>query len=262
MALILGIYRRLVAAIGAFTARPFRDHVLRGHFGSALATVDAGFLAALAVGIGAALVLLSNLLEHLLASYQPQVYAVFFGLIAASVVLVGRRVATWSAKATLAFGAGAVGAFLLVGLSPTATPESPWFLAVSGALAVCALILPGISGAFILVLLGKYRYVLERLGDGDLVALLPVIGGAVVGLLAFARVLAWLLERHGIVTLATLSGFLLGSLRKVWPWQETIGTLTVNVTPPPGLGPMAVAALLAIAGAALVLLLDRADAEV
>lgn len=256
MALILGIYRRLVHAIGAFTQRGFRTNLVRGRVRAALEDVDAGFLAALAVGIGTALVLLANVLEHLLTAYQPQVYAAFFGLIAGSVVLVARRVERWGAGEGTAFAAGALGAFLLVGLSPTTTPQTAVFLAASGALAVCALILPGISGAFILVLLGKYRFVLEQLAGGNLVALLPVIGGGVVGLLAFSRVLAWLLDRHGSITLAVLSGFLLGSLRKVWPWQETLGALMVNVAPP-GAGPMLVAAGIAVAGAALVFLMDR-----
>lgn len=261
MALILGIYRRLVTAIGAVTEASFRHSIRRGRVLEASKTIDAGFLAALAVGIGIALVTLANLLEHLLTAYQPQVYAAFFGLILASVYLVGRRVETWSGATIAMFAGGAVGAFWLVGLSPTTTPETPLFLAASGALAVCALILPGISGAFILVLLGKYRFVLELLGSGNLIGLLPVIGGAVVGLLAFSRVLAWLLERHYALTLSLLSGFLLGSVRKVWPWQETLGSLTVNVRPPPGIEPVLVAAGLALAGMVLVVLLDRGGTE-
>ena len=257
MALILGIYRRLVSAIGAVTQRDFRTHLLNGRIGAALDAVDAGFLAALATGIACALVLLANLLEHLLVTYEPQVYAAFFGLIAGSVVLVGRRVEDWGPSRVGAFAVGAAVAFLIVGLSPTSTPETPLFLASSGALAVCALILPGVSGAFILVLLGKYRWVLEQLAGGQIVALLPVVAGAIVGILAFSRLLAWLLDRYAAVTLATLSGFLLGSLRKVWPWQETTGTLTVNVAPPPGPEPVVAAIALAAAGLLLVYLLDR-----
>lgn len=256
MALILGIYRRLVTAIGAVTEKPFRASLLRGRLSEAAKIIDALFLASLAAGIGLALVTLASLLGHLLAWYEPQVYAAFFGLILASVFLVGRRVERWTYATVGMFVLGTVGAYIIVGLSPTSTPDTPMFLAASGALAVCALILPGISGAFILVLLGKYRFVLELLGDGDIVALLPVIGGGVVGLLAFSRFLAWLLERHYAMTLSLLSGFLLGSVRKVWPWQETVGSLTVNVRPPHGLEQMLVAAALALAGMALVVLLD------
>ena len=232
MALILGIYERLVAAIGAVTERPFRAALARGRVGDALRTIDAGFLAALAVGIAAALLTLANLLEHLLTTYPTYVYAAFFGLIGASVVLVGRRVDGWNAVRRALFGAGAVGAFTLVGLAPTHTPSGALFLAASGALAVCALILPGISGAYILVLLGKYRWALERL-------------------------LAWLLRTAPNATLAVLAGFLLGSLRKVWPWQESVGALTVNVLPPPAVGPVLVALLIAVVGAALVIVMDR-----
>ena len=257
MALILGIYQRLVTAIGAVTERPFRAALAQGRIRTALHTIDAGFLAALAIGILAALLTLANLLEHLLGTYPTYVFAAFFGLIAASVVLVGRRVDGWNPTRRLLFGAGAVGAFALVGLAPTDTPDGPLFLAASGALAVCALILPGISGAYILVLLGKYQWALDRVGNGDLVALLPVIAGAAVGLLAFARLLAWLLRTYPNATLAVLAGFLLGSLRKVWPWQETHEALTVNVLPPPDPAPLLIAVAIAMAGAAVVLALDR-----
>lgn len=257
MALILGIYERLVTAIGAVTERPFRTSLAKGRIREALVRIDAGFLAALGVGIVVALLGLANLLEHLLTAYPTYVFAAFFGLIAASVALVGRRVDGWNPVRRAFFGAGAVGAFALVGLAPTDTPDHALFLAASGALAVCALILPGISGAYILVLLGKYRWALDRLGSGDLVALLPFLAGAGFGLLAFARLLAWLLRTYPNATLAALAGFLLGSLRKVWPWQEAIGALTVNVLPPPGAVPVLIAVAIAVAGAVLVLALDR-----
>lgn len=258
MALILGIYQRLVTAIGAVTERPFRAALAKGRLAEAVGRIDAGFLGALGVGILAALLTLANLLEHLLVHHQSHVFAGFFGLIAASVLVVARRVDGWDPLRRGLFGAGAVGAFALVGLAPTTTPDHPLFLAASGALAVCALILPGISGAYILVLLGKYRWALEQIGNGDIVALLPMLAGAVVGLLAFARLLAWLLRRYPNATLAVLAGFLLGSLRKVWPWQETVGALTVNVAPPAGFAPAAIAVAIAVAAAALVLVLDRA----
>ena len=261
MALILGIYERLVTALGAVTQRPFRAALAGGRVREALRTIDAGFLAALAFGILAALVTLANLLEHLLATYPAYVFAGFFGLIAASVVLVGRRVDGWNPVRRMLFGAGAVGAFSLVGLAPTDTPDGPLFLAASGALAVCALILPGISGAYILVLLGKYQWALERVGNGDVLALLPVIAGAVVGLLGFARLLAWLLRTYPNATLAVLAGFLLGSLRKVWPWQDTYETITVNVLPPPDPAPVLIAVAIAAAGAVAVLALDRVAPE-
>ena len=121
---------------------------------------------------------------------------------------------------------GAVGAYLVVGMVPVQTPETWWFLMLSGALAICAMILPGLSGSFILVLLGKYEYFVRAVNDRDFVALFWAGIGAVIGLVTFAQVLSWLFKRYRDVTVAVLTGFMLGSLRKVWPWKETLEFIT------------------------------------
>ncbi|MDZ7704328.1 MAG: DUF368 domain-containing protein [Trueperaceae bacterium] len=150
----------------------------------------------------------------------------------------------------------ALGAFLLVGLSPAESPDAAWFLFLSGALAVSALILPGISGAFILVLLGKYEYILGAVSRLD-IATIAVVGlGAVIGLISFVQLLYRLFDRAYNLTIALLCGFMLGSLRKVWPWQETDGKLSVNVLPPFDLQ-MIYALLLAVVGFGLVFIADR-----
>lgn len=259
MALILGIYERLVTAIGAVTEAPFRRALRSGAWRRAWTAVDGTFLAALAAGILTAALTLSALLHHLLTAYPTQVYATFFGLVFASAFVVGRRVGAWDVALAALFAAGAAGAFVLVGLTPASTPDSPWFLALSGALGVCALVLPGISGAFILVLLGKYHFVIERISSADVVGLAPVIAGGIVGLLAFARLLAWLLRSYYRPTLAVLAGFLLGSLRKVWPWQEEVSALAAQPLPPPSPAAALAALLLALAGAAAVVALDRSS---
>jgi putative membrane protein len=120
---------------------------------------------------------------------------------------------------------GAVGTYLLVGMVPVSTPNAPWFLFMSGAIAICAMILPGISGSLMLVLLGKYHYVLEAVNNHDFVTLLLVASGAGVGLITFVRLINWLLNRQHDLTMAVLTGLMLGSLRKVWPWKETMEIL-------------------------------------
>jgi putative membrane protein len=260
MALILGIYPRLIAALGSLSrARPWRL-LLQGRPLRAARAIDAGFLLALAAGIGVALASLPGLLHGLLERYPVGVYAVFFGLIAASAwVVVGhirgpRRVAVaWALV-------GALGAFLLVGVTPRTTPDGPWVLAGAGALAVSALLLPGVSGAFVLVLLGKYDTVLAALSRLDPAVIAPFAAGMAVGLVTFSRLLAAALRTYPTAVLGLLAGVLVGALRKVWPWQVADGPTRV-ATLPPGAADLAVALALALAAAALVVLLERAGAS-
>jgi putative membrane protein len=181
------------------------------------------------------------------------------------VLLVGRRIGNRTAPRWALFLAGAGAAWGLVGLTPAQTPDAAWFLFLSGALAVSALLLPGISGAFVLVLLGKYSYVLEALSDGDIAALGALGAGVVFGVLTFSQVLGWLFRRYHDATLALLCGVMFGSLRKVWPWQAVSDGLTVNLAPPAdiwsGEQGLAWALLLALVGAAVVILLDWASAR-
>lgn len=260
MALILGIYEHLIESLRSLARRPFLTHLLQGRLAQALAAVDAPFLAAVAAGILTSVLSLSHLLTSVLEARPVFVHAFFFGLILASVVLVGRRVRRRTAWNWVLFVLGAAGAYLLVGATPAQTPEQPWFLFLSGALAVSALLLPGISGAFVLVLLGKYSYVLEAVTRGDVVALGSVAAGAAAGLLSFTQVLGWLFRRFHDATLALLSGVMLGSLRKLWPWQVDVSGVTLNQPPP--VDPWSLqngaawALLLAVVGAALVTALD------
>lgn len=248
MALILGIYRRLIDALGALTRGDTWRAVRRGDLGTAWRAVDATFLLALALGIGVAIVTLAAPLGWLLANRRSSIYALFFGLIAASAVLVVGRAHRRGASTWAWAAAGAVAAFVLVGATPATTPENAWFLLLAGAVAVSALLLPGLSGAFILVLLGKYEYVLAALSARDLAVLVPFALGLGLGLLAFSRALAVLLRRHHDPTMGLLAGVLLGSLRKVWPWQMDAGTVSVNQLPPAA-SEVVWALLLALAGA-------------
>ncbi len=258
MALVLGVYQPLLTAIGSFTRAAFWRELIRGRFGAALGSVDGKFLLLIAAGLFSAILLLSPLVSHLLGRYPTLVAAFFFGLVLASTVVAGRRVRRWSPLALLLVLLGAVGAFVLVGLTPSQTPSGPLFLLLSGALAVCALVLPGLSGAFVLVLLGKYDVALAAVTALDLSVILPLGLGAVIGLLSFARLLAYLLRHHHDVILALLTGFIFGSLRKVWPYLQPDGAATwpwgaldSNVW---------LVTLLVVIGSAAVLMLERGGA--
>jgi putative membrane protein len=224
MAFILGIYETLVESIRRVGRPAFWQALLGGRIAEALALINARFLLALGAGILAAVLSLAKLLSWLLRNHPVPLWSFFFGLILASVVVVSRRIDRWSPALVGALVAGTAGAFWLVGLVPAETPTAPWFLFLSGALAITAMILPGISGSFILVLLGKYQYVLDAVNARDVVTLGWFVAGIAVGIVSFAQLLGWLFKRHHDLTVALLTGFMLGSLRKVWPWKADVLT--------------------------------------
>ena len=224
MAFILGIYEELIDAIRSFDLTTLRL-LASFRFEAALRRIPWRFLMSVGTGIMLAVFSLSRVLGWLLENRPILIWSFFLGLICASVVTVSRHVDRWRPAQVLSAAGGTVGAYLLVGLVPVSTPEAPWFLFLCGALAICAMILPGISGSFILVLLGKYRYVLEAVTDRDFIVLGLVAAGAVVGIISFSRLLGTLLSRYHDLTVALLTGLMLGSLRKVWPWKETVRSM-------------------------------------
>jgi putative membrane protein len=226
MAFILGIYEELIMSIRAAAQPPFWRALLKLRIPDALRAVNAGFLSAVAIGILLAILTLAQGLEWMLNNQPVMLWSFFFGLVLASVVAVSNRIKQWTPQLLLATLVGAVGAYLLVGTVPVQTPESWWFLILSGALAICAMILPGISGAFILVLLGKYQFVLGAVNQRDFVTVGLVGIGAVIGLISFAQILGWLFKRFHDMTVAILIGLMVGSLRKIWPWKEVVASIT------------------------------------
>lgn len=225
IALICGIYHDLLAAIQSFNVRALKM-LFRLDFKGVLGTVHWKFLLALGSGIGIAILSLAHTINYLLVHQQPSVYSLFFGLIGASVYILGKSVEFNKVPNLLSFIVGAVGAFFIVGLIPTETPNALPVIFLSGFIAICAMILPGISGAFILLILGKYAYITGMLKnpfvpENFLVILIFCLGCAS-GLMAFSRFLNWLLDRHYQITLALLTGFMCGSLRKIWPWKEAV----------------------------------------
>jgi len=268
IAFIVGIYEELIASIRAAARPPFWKALTSLRIGEALQAVNAGFLIALLSGILLAIFTLAKGLEWLLVHQPVYLWSFFFGLVLASVWTVSKRIPRWSPLLAGALLVGAVGAYIVVGLVPLQTPESAWYLFFSGALAICAMILPGISGSFILVLLGKYQYVLGAVNQRDFVTIAIFGAGAVIGLVSFAQVLGWLFKRYHDLAVALLTGLMVGSLRKIWPWKEVLATITdrhgaliptveANVLPATFGSEVLIALGLAILGFVAVLLLDR-----
>ncbi len=231
IAFITGIYEDLLAAIKSFDLTFFK-RVAQLQFGSALSGVHVRFLFSLLCGIGVAVIAMSRVMHHLMQTYPIPVWSFFFGLICASIVVVGGKIGKLNVGRLVALAVGAVAGFIVVGLIPVHTPETLWFLFFSGALAICAMILPGISGAFILLLLGKYEFITGALkqpfsGDNILV-ILVFAAGCILGIMGFSRLLNYFLRNYHSITLAVLTGFMVGSLRKIWPFKDVLETVTIR----------------------------------
>ena len=268
MAFILGIYEELVMSIRAGARAPFWRALLKLDIRAALNAVNAPFLIAVLAGIAVAVLTLASGLEWLLENRPVMIWSFFFGLVLASIVTVRKRIRRWTPTLWAALLAGAVGAYFVVGAVPLQTPETAWFLFLSGMLAICAMILPGISGSFILVLVGKYQFVLAAVNQRDLFSLGILAIGAVVGIVTFAQVLAWLFKRYHDLTVALLIGLMAGSLRKIWPWKKTVAwivdrhgeilpTVEQNYLPTAWSGELFLALGLALLAIVIVLALDR-----
>lgn len=228
VALILGIYHRLVDAI-SYIDRAFVKLVIDRRFKDAVEHADLRFLVSLGIGVLTGVGGLAIVMHHLLEHHAQLTNAVFFGLIIGSGVIVAKGIEKWSTSRFINIGCGIAFSAWLVGLSALQNPPNElWYLFFCGTVAICAMILPGISGAFILLILGRYEYVTGLLrgllkGDWSTNTILPVAifaTGCFVGLLSFSRVLRRLLANHKAATLACLCGFMLGSLRRIWPFKE------------------------------------------
>lgn len=257
MALVLGIYEQLLDAITSINGASIAAFA-RGRWATFSALVPWRFIATLVLGIAVAVLSVARVLESVLESNPDLLFGFFFGLVAASVLVVGRQLTRSPLIGLLVVAGAAVGA-AIVSISAAQGRDDPLSLFLSGAIAICAMILPGISGAFILLLLGQYATVLAAVNDRDLATIALVGGGAVIGLLLFARVLRRLLRRWHDATLAVLVGFMAGSLLKIWPWRtcvESVGErcLREDLLAPAANWPAVV--VLALTGALLVLAID------
>jgi putative membrane protein len=218
MAFIFGIYEELVFSIKKMSGEVLGLGI-RLKFSEAIKATPFAFLIPLGLGLLAAVFTLSSFLERALHDNPTYVWSFFFGLVVMSIIIVRRRVVTWDLHDKVSLVFAAVFAYWLVGLVPVETAATIPAFFFSGAVAVVAMILPGISGSFLLVLMGKYAQVLSAVNDRDFAVLFAVAAGAVIGLSLFSRVLTWLFAKHHDIAVATLTGFMVGSLRKIWPWK-------------------------------------------
>ena len=231
IALITGIYENLIGALRSIDVKVFRK-LLTFDIKEAVSKVHVRFLLVLFFGITMAILSLARLMNYLLHFHPVPTWSLFFGLIAASTLMVGKHVSLWLGKAGVSFVIGIVVATVIVNLIPLHTPESLWFIFLCGIIAICAMILPGISGAFILLILGKYEYVTAALKNPFLVHNFTIILvfciGCGIGLLGFSRILNYLLQKFHNLTLAFLTGLIAGSLQKIWPWKEIVETKVIR----------------------------------
>ena len=223
IAFILGIYANLINAIKSFD-RVWLKSVVMLDFRSVIDRPHFGFLLPLFTGIVCALLFFTRVvpLPELLLNYPEQIYGLFFGLIAGSVIVLFKEVVRLDRRTVLPLLAGIVIGLIVFNLVPMETPESAWFIFLSGMLALCAMLLPGISGSFILLILNKYAFVFNAIGYFRFSVIIPFALGAVTGLAMFSRVLSWLLKRYHQQTLVTIIGLLIASLWVIWPFQERI----------------------------------------
>ena len=236
MALILGIYERLVQAI-SHVDRTFLGHIKKRQWRNAAEHVDLRFLITLGCGIAIGIGGLATLMNWLLEFHLEPTLAAFFGLILASSFIVARTIDRWTMPSLLFVLAGAGFAYWLVAQPFMEGTDGYLYLFFCGMVAICAMILPGISGAFILLILGKYYYVtgiIKSFVHGEITvehitAIIIFASGCVIGLLAFSKFLRWLLARFHAQTMATLCGFMLGSLRRIWPFKEIPSELADGV---------------------------------
>ncbi len=221
IAFITGIYEELINSIRSIDTdalKMLKNFELKTFWEK----INGSFLLAVIGGIITSLLSLAKLMNYLLIIYPIPVWSFFFGLILISAPLILREIKKWSVGAVLAGVIGIAMAYWITIITPAQTPSHSLFIFLCGALAICAMILPGISGAFILLLLGKYEYMIKSLIGLDIEVVVVFILGCIVGILSFSRFLSWILQHYRFPTLALLAGFMLGSLNKVWPWKEVV----------------------------------------
>ena len=222
IALLTGIFERLINALKSFDVEAVRL-LLKFKFREFAQHVDFGFLLSVFVGIGVSIISVAKLLEFLFQSYPVYVWSFFFGLILVSVWFVGKSIGKIDVAAAVSFVVGAAVAFGLSVMNPATENTAFWYLIICGAVAVCSMILPGLSGSFVLILMGNYQLIMiYAVSHFDMGIIVPVAIGVVVGLLAFSHFLSWLLSRYARQTMAVLTGFIFGSLGTIWPWKNPV----------------------------------------
>lgn len=225
IAFISGIYEELIATISNINLKLFKTLFKEG-FAAFWNAANGNFVVALFSGIFISFVSFMKLAKYLLEYHPILIWSFFFGLIIASIYFVGKQITTWNLGTGMALGVGAIIAYFISTLPSMESNTSNYFLFIAGAIAICAMILPGISGSFILIIIGAYKTLSDAIHDVDLKKIIVFALGALVGLLSFSHVLKWLFKNYHNITLALLTGFIFGSLNKVWPWKKTVSWYT------------------------------------
>ncbi len=276
IAFISGIYEELIDSIKSISSSSLKL-LFTGKFKAFWAAVNGNFLISLLIGILFSIVALVKLITYLLAHEPVLIWSFFFGLVLASSITVCQSIERKSADRWVAFAIGTAAAYYVTIATPSETPDGLWFIFLCGAIAICAMILPGISGSFILLLMGKYTFIMNTikgLMEGgntgrNLLTLGTFAIGALIGIVSFSNLLSWLLKKWKDITVALLGGFMFGSLNKIWPWKEVVETyidshgeikplVEANIAPQ---GQILPAIGLAVAGFALVILIEKLAAR-
>ena len=228
IALLTGIFNELIGALNALLTPKAWKLLFKGSFREFWEYIHGTFLLWLGAGVVASVFSLAKLMEYVLSHHPVQTWAFFFGLILVSAVFMLADLKGKKAVDVLWLAIGAAMGAAICLLSPSTTPDAPWFIAICGAIAICTMILPGISGSFILVLLGKYDYIMGAVSNLDIPVLAVFAVGCVVGIVAFSKILHWLIAHFEKQTLLVLIGFTVGSLVKVWPWADKAAYQAAN----------------------------------
>lgn len=223
IAFIVGIYQELLDSIKSISKNSLKL-LFTGKFAAFWKEINGNFLLSIVTGICISVFSLAKIITFLLVTHPILVWSFFFGLVLASTWFVSKDIKQWNWKTILSYIIGIAAAYYITVSTPTETPDNLFFVFLCGAIAICAMILPGISGSFILVLLGKYFYIMEAVKSLNILVILVFTGGAFLGITTFSRVLSFALRKFHDITIAVLAGFMLGSLNKVWPWKKTIET--------------------------------------
>lgn len=222
IALITGIFEELIDSIKSFDLTAVKL-IVAGKFKKFAVHIHFNFLLAVFLGIGVSILSVAKLFEYLFANFPVYIWSYFFGLILASVYFVGKTIKKWSLRVVAVFIIGTIAAIVLTILNPATENEGILYLFICGIIAVCSMILPGLSGSFVLILMGNYELVMiKAVTSFRLDILIPVIVGAAVGLIAFSHFLSWIFKKYRDETIAVLTGFILGSLAILWPWKEPV----------------------------------------
>ena len=267
IAFIFGIYEDILFSIRSFNLN-FLKLLLQLKFKEARDLIPIKFLSLLSLGLILAIVIFSRLLVWLIQNEPILINSFFFGLILATVPLMGKVIKKWSIFVLFSIILSILGTFYLLNMVPVDTPDSLWFIFLCGAISISAMILPGISGSFVLLILGKYFYIMDAINTRDLLILLIFLSGASLGLIFFVRLLSWLMNKYHDITIAILTGFVVGSLSKIWPWKLIIDSIQksnskiivikeINILPSNLDFHLYLAILLAVIGFFCALLIDR-----